>query len=51
MIKATEENPPIYIAQVLNYLKATELSIGLLINFGSPKVFYRRLTLRECSKR
>ena len=50
-IKATEENPPIYIAQVLNYLKATELPVGLLINFGSPKLFYRRLTLRECSKR
>ena len=49
-IKATEENPPIYIAQVLNYLKATELPVGLLINFGSPKLFYRRLTLRECSK-
>ena len=46
-IKATEDNPPIYIAQVLNYLKATGLPVGLLINFGRPKLFYRRLELRK----
>ena len=46
-IKATEQNPPIYIAQVLNYLKATGLPVGLLINFGKPKLFYRRLELRD----
>jgi GxxExxY protein len=46
-IKATEENPPIYVAQVLNYLKATGLPVGLLINFGRPRLYYRRLTLRD----
>jgi len=46
-IKATEDNPPIHVAQVLNYLKATSLRVGLLINFGRPKLFYRRLTLRD----
>jgi len=46
-IKATEENPPIYTAQVLNYLKATNLPVGLLINFGLPKLKYRRLALRQ----
>ena len=46
-IKATEANPPIYVAQVLNYLKATGLPIGLLINFGKPRLFYRRFQLRE----
>jgi len=44
--KATEENPPIYVAQVLNYLKASKLAVGLLLNFGRPKLYYRRLELR-----
>jgi GxxExxY protein len=46
-IKATEEDPPIYVAQILNYLKATNLPVGLLLNFGLPRVYYRRLTLRH----
>ena len=48
-IKATEENPPVYVAQVLNYLKATNLPVGLLINFGLPKLRYRRLALRKAA--
>ena len=28
----------VYQAQLLNYLKATNLSLGLLINFGTPKI-------------
>jgi GxxExxY protein len=46
-IKATKENPPIYVAQVLNYLKATGLPVGLLLNFGRPKLYYRRFQLRH----
>ena len=49
-IKATEENPTIYVAQVLNYLKATNLPVGLLINFGQPRLHYRRLALRESAQ-
>ncbi|HUS90745.1 MAG TPA: GxxExxY protein [Phycisphaerae bacterium] len=46
-IKATEDNPPIYSAQVLNYLKATGLPVGMLLNFGCPKLHYRRFALRH----
>jgi GxxExxY protein len=44
--KATERTPPVYIAQVLNYLEATGHVVGLLLNFGQVKLQYRRLTLR-----
>ncbi|UCF14244.1 MAG: GxxExxY protein [Phycisphaerales bacterium] len=30
-------------AQVLNYLKATDLKLGLLLNSGAPSLQYRRL--------
>lgn len=30
-------------AQVLNYLKATGLSLGLLINFGAPSLEFKRI--------
>ena len=32
-------------AQVLNYLKATGYKLGILVNFGSPKLEYKRLVL------
>ena len=31
-------------AQIINYLKATGLEVGLLINFGNPKLEFKRLT-------
>jgi GxxExxY protein len=30
-------------AQVMNYLKATNLSVGLLLNFGRPKLGIKRI--------
>lgn len=42
-IKAVKEIVPEHEAQVLNYLKATGLHLGLLVNFGSyPKVTINR---------
>ena len=32
-------------AQILNYLKTTGLKLGLLINFGSRSLQYKRLVL------
>lgn len=35
-LKAVEALAPIHRAQVLSYLKATKLQLGLLINFNAP---------------
>jgi len=32
-------------AQILNYLKATENQVGLLVNFKHPKVEIKRMVL------
>lgn len=45
-IKATKEIAGIDEAQVINYLKATGLKIGLLINFGAESLEYKRLFRR-----
>ncbi len=45
--KATETHHPIYEAQTLNYLKALNLQVGLLLNFGLPKLQYKRLVLSD----
>ncbi len=44
-VKAKEGLTPDHVAQVLNYLKATHKKLGLLINFGSPKLQYKRVIL------
>lgn len=41
-LKAVKAIAPEHIAQVLNYLKATGLEVGLLLNFGSSRLEYRR---------
>ncbi len=33
-------------AQVMNYLKATGLSVGLLLNFGTPRLGVKRIVWR-----
>jgi GxxExxY protein len=42
-LKTGETFSSIHEAQLLNYLKATEIKIGLLINFGKKKCEYKRL--------
>lgn len=42
-IKAVDSLQPIHEAQLLNYLRATGLTIGLLINFKHTKAEIRRL--------
>jgi GxxExxY protein len=34
-----------HISQVINYLKATELELGLIVNFGEPSLKYKRIVL------
>ena len=46
-IKATLLNEPVFVAQTLNYLKATRLPVAMLLNFGKPKLLYRRLVLGD----
>jgi GxxExxY protein len=41
--KAVGNLDPVHEAQLLNYLKASGLRVGLLINFGRAKLQYRRL--------
>ena len=42
-VKAVKLLDEVHVAQCLNYLKAANLSIGLLINFGRPKAEIRRI--------
>ena len=42
-LKAVKALAPEHTAQVINYLKATGLEVGFLVNFGNPKLEYRRL--------
>ena len=44
-IKAVIELGDVHLAQVLNYLKAYKLEVGLLINFGSKSLTFKRLVL------
>ncbi len=43
-LKAVKAIAPEHQAQIINYLNATGIEIGLLINFGTPKLEYKRFT-------
>ena len=44
-LKALDALSTVHESQVLNYLKATGFKLGLLVNFGQPKLQYKRLVL------
>jgi GxxExxY protein len=44
-LKAAEKIEKIHEAQLLNYLKATGIKIGLLVNFKYPKAEIKRMVL------
>ena len=44
-LKAIIELEDVHLAQALNYLKAYQLEVGLLINFGSKSLTFKRLVL------
>ena len=41
-LKATQHLSPVHEAQLVNYLTATDIEHGLLINFGSEKIEIKR---------
>lgn len=44
-LKAIIQLDDVHLAQALNYLKAYKLDVGLLINFGSKSLTFKRLVL------
>jgi GxxExxY protein len=44
-LKAVIQLEAVHWAQVLNYLKAYRLEVGLLVNFGSKSMMFKRLVL------
>ncbi len=42
-LKAVSELSDIHLAQVLNYLKATNMDLGLLVNFGEQSLHIERI--------
>ena len=42
-IKAAKEIDESHQAQLINYLKATGIHRGLILNFGTPKLGYKRM--------
>ena len=41
-LKTVDKLTDIHSAQIINYLKATEIKVGLLINFKNSKLEYKR---------
>jgi len=42
-IKCIEKITDVHRAQVINYLKATGLRLGIIVNFSKPKLEYERI--------
>ena len=46
-LKASVKLEDVHLAQALNYLKAYRLEVGLLINFGTKSLEFKRLVLTQ----
>lgn len=44
-LKAIIQLEDVHLAQILNYLKAYKIEVGLLINFGSKSLTFKRVVL------
>jgi GxxExxY protein len=44
-LKAVDKIQKVYEAQIINYLKATGIKVGLLVNFKHPKAEIKRFVL------
>jgi len=42
-LKAVSTMAEVHIAQTLSYLKATNIEVALLVNFGLPSLVWKRL--------
>ena len=50
-IKAVVVIEPVHVAQLLNYLRAYGFEVGLLLNFGSKSLTFKRLVLQQAPHR
>ena len=50
-LKAISKLEEVHIAQLLNYLRAYRLEVGLLLNFGSKSMTFKRLILSQPNRR
>jgi PD-(D/E)XK nuclease superfamily len=50
-LKAAQNLDHSHEAPVMNYLRATELEVGLLFNFGGPKPQFRRIVFENPNKK
>ena len=42
-LKAVTQMPSVFYMQLQNYLKCTNMELGMLINFGTPSLTYKRI--------
>lgn len=49
-IKGVSQIPIAFYAQLKNYLKCTNIELGMLINFGTPSLTYKRIINLNNSK-
>jgi GxxExxY protein len=46
-VKSSPTLPPTVVRQLHNYLKATDLELGLILHFGPEPMFYRRILTND----